>query len=220
VAAWRSVSGLAVWDIQARDFLRSVLQCVAQPVWVVDRDGPIVFANPAAVTALGYNDLTQLLGRSSHDTIHYKHPDGSPYPASECPMLRPPVTGESVSSDDDWFVRKDGSMFPVSYSSAPIELPSGRGAVVALSDIAQRRRLERAIREHDIAQARTTELQCSESRHRTMLEAAFDAIVSTDDAGRVTYCSGDARRPLPDPDPHPDAAPLAGRPRPGPHLPA
>ena len=46
-------------------------------------------------------------------------------------------------------VRRDGSMFPVSYVSAPIEMPGGRGAVVAFSDIEDRLRTERLLREHD-----------------------------------------------------------------------
>ena len=44
-------------------------------------------------------------------------------------------TGETVSSELDWFFRRDGSMFPVSYVSVPIDLPEGRGAVVAFNDI-------------------------------------------------------------------------------------
>ena len=66
----------AVADADAAASLRAILACVAQPVWVVDAAGTIVFANPAAVSALGYDDLDELLGRNSHDTIHYKHPDG------------------------------------------------------------------------------------------------------------------------------------------------
>ena len=64
-------------------------------------------------------------------------------------MLLPRATGETVRSDLDWFFRRDGSMFPVSYVSAPIEMPEGRGAVVAFTDIEDRLRAERVLREHD-----------------------------------------------------------------------
>jgi hypothetical protein len=60
-------------------------------------------------------------------------------------MLLPRVTGETVSRDLDWFSRRDGSMFPVSYVSAPIELREGRGAVVAFTDIEDRLRAEREL---------------------------------------------------------------------------
>jgi PAS domain S-box-containing protein len=119
----------------AEDFLAAVLRAAAQPIWVVDPDGLIRFANPAAVAALGYDSPGELLGRHSHETIHYKHPDGSPYPAAECPMLLPRTTGETVTSDLDWFFRRDGSIFPVSYVSVPLDMPDGRGAVVAFTDI-------------------------------------------------------------------------------------
>jgi PAS domain S-box-containing protein len=133
--------------------LRTVLDCVAQPVWVVDHEEVIRFANPAAVAALGYRDLSDLQGKPSHETIHYKHPDGTPFPAQDCPMLFPLTNGETIHSDEDWFVRSDGSMFPVSYWSAPIDMPNGRGAVVAFTDIEESRRAEQALREHDAIMA-------------------------------------------------------------------
>ena len=64
-------------------------------------------------------------------------------------MLLPRVTGETVSSDLDWFFRRGGSMFPVSYGSAPIEMHEGRAAVVAFTDIEERRRIEQELRERD-----------------------------------------------------------------------
>ncbi len=64
-------------------------------------------------------------------------------------MLLPRTTGEVVKSDLDWFFRRDGSMFPVSYVSVPLEMPDGRGAVVAFTDIEDRRRAEQVLREHD-----------------------------------------------------------------------
>ena len=40
-------------------------------------------------------------------------------------------------------------MFPVSYVSVPLEMPDGRGAVVAFNDIEDRLRAEQVLREHD-----------------------------------------------------------------------
>jgi PAS domain S-box-containing protein len=110
---------------------------------VVDHDGLIRFANPAALAAHGYDAMSELEGKPSHQTIHYQYPDGSPFPAEECPMLLPRQTGETIHSDEDWFFRRDGTMFPVSYWSAPIDTPQGRGAVVAFTDIEEQRRISR-----------------------------------------------------------------------------
>ena len=136
------------WTL-GKDFVAAVLRVTAQPIWAVDPDGLIRFANPAAIAALGYDSADELLGRHSHETIHYQHPDGTPYPASECPMLMPRATGETVTSELDWFFRRDRSMFPVSYVSVPIEMPAGRGAVVAFTDIEERRQAEQNLRDRE-----------------------------------------------------------------------
>lgn len=145
------LSHLGGLKIGAEEFLTAVLRAAAQPIWVVDRHGTIRVANPAAFAALGYDDASELLGRNSHATIHYKRPDGSPYPASECPMLLPRTTGETVARELDWFFRRDGSMFAVSYVSVPLDLPDGRGAVVAFTDLDARLRREGALREREAA---------------------------------------------------------------------
>jgi PAS domain S-box-containing protein len=148
-----SLTELGGLKVGADDFLAAVLQAAAQPIWVVDPEGLIRFANPAAAAALGYDAPDKLRGRHSHETIHYKHADGSPYPAAECPMLLPRTTGETVTSELDWFFRRDGSMFPVSYVSVPLELPDGRGAVVAFTDIEARLSAEQLLREREASLA-------------------------------------------------------------------
>jgi PAS domain S-box-containing protein len=66
--------------LDAYGFLSSILAGIAQPVWMVDPEGDIRFANPAALAALGYDDAAELHGQPSHETIHYKYPDGRPTP--------------------------------------------------------------------------------------------------------------------------------------------
>jgi PAS domain S-box-containing protein len=141
----------------------SILQCVVQPVWVVDQAGLIRFANPSAVAVLGYRDVSDLLGKRAHETVHYKRPDGTVYPAGECTMLLPRTTGQAMHSED-WLVRRDGSLFPVEYWSAPIDMPGGRGAVLAFTDVSERRRTEHAL-----------------------LEASLDGVLSIDERAHITY---------------------------------
>jgi PAS domain S-box-containing protein len=124
-----------------------------------------MFANPAACSALGYRDPGELRGKPSHETVHYKRQDGTPYPEAQCPMLRPRQTGETVHSDDEWFVRRDGSMFPIAWWSAPIDAPGGRGAVLAFTDITERLASEKAIRERDAAEIRAVESRAAQQRN-------------------------------------------------------
>jgi PAS domain S-box-containing protein len=118
--------------------LHAAVTASADALYLVDVQGRIRFLNSAALQILGYADERQLLGRPSHDTIHYLRPDGTPFPAAECPMLRPRLNGETVRVEEDWFVRQDGSLVAVSYSSAPVALPGGRWAVVSFREAPQR----------------------------------------------------------------------------------
>ena len=68
-------------------------------------------------------------------TVTRRSTTATSYRAAECPLQLPRTTGQTVARDLDWFFRRDGSKFPVSYVSMPIELPEGRGAVVAFADI-------------------------------------------------------------------------------------
>jgi signal transduction histidine kinase len=87
-------------------------------------------------------------------------------------MLRPRQTGETVHGEDEWFVRRDGSMFPIAWWSAPIDMPGGRGAVLAFTDITERLASEKAIRERDAAEIRAAESQAAQRR---ILESATAA---------------------------------------------
>jgi PAS domain S-box-containing protein len=144
-----SLTDLAGLRVSAKDFLAAVSETAAQPVLVVDPDDAIRFANPAAITVLGYDSADELLWRHRHETIHYRHPGGTPYPAADCPMQLARTTGQTVARDLDWFFRRDGSTLAVSYVSLPIEMQEGRGAVVAFADIEEHLRAEQVLRRRD-----------------------------------------------------------------------
>jgi PAS domain S-box-containing protein len=113
----------------------------ADALYVSDAAGRFAFLNPAALKILGYREPAELLGRPCHETIHYLRPDGSPFPAPECALLRPSQTGETLQLEQDSLVRRDGTQVAVSYSSAPVDLADGRGVVVAFRDVSDRLRL-------------------------------------------------------------------------------
>lgn len=137
---------------------------VADAVYAVDAEGRVSYANPAALQLLGYDDASELLGRPSHRTIHHSHRDGTPFPEDECPLLRPRTTGEIVRVEEDWFVRRDQSFVPVAYSSAPVEGPQGRGAVIVFHDTTRARAVQAAERSAAVERARAQELHDSRAR--------------------------------------------------------
>ncbi|HWM16851.1 MAG TPA: PAS domain-containing sensor histidine kinase [Microbacterium sp.] len=129
------------------------LERVPQPIWVEDETGRVIYSNQASLALIGYAK-DEYWGKPGHEVTHYMHPDGSPYPASECPMGAPRLTGETLHADEDWFIRPDGTFYPISWWAAPIDLPSGRGVVASFTDITEQRQLERAARERDAAEIR------------------------------------------------------------------
>jgi PAS domain S-box-containing protein len=120
------------------ELLDALMASLADAVYLVGAHGEVQFANPAAVAMLGYAVDDELIGRDSHATIHSRRPNGEPFPEAECPLLRPRVSGEIVRVELDWFVRRDGTLVPVSYASAPVATAEGRGAVVVFRDESER----------------------------------------------------------------------------------
>jgi PAS domain S-box-containing protein len=172
----------------------AILSALGQPVWVVTHEGVISYVNPAAVATLGFDDASELLGRNGHWLVHYKRRDGSPYPIEDCPLARLRRLGEPLYLEEDWWVRKDGSMIPVTCTAMPITSPDGYGVAVAITDLTTRLAAEQAAREREVAEARAAELTASEARHRAILEAALDGVLSIDRHARITYANTSAER--------------------------
>jgi PAS domain S-box-containing protein len=85
-----------------------------------------------------------------HDATHYKRPDGTPFPASECLGLQILQKGIELREHEDVFIRKDGSFFPVVFSASPLKKDGETiGIVFGFRDDTQRRRAEQAVRESE-----------------------------------------------------------------------
>jgi PAS domain S-box-containing protein len=134
------------------------------PLWLVDGDDRIAFVNDAAIRVLGYDGDEELLGRPSHDTVHWKHPDGSPYPADDCPITHATRRGEPVRMERDWWVRKDGSMVPISIHCVQMEIDGRMGTAMTFHDLTASVQAEDERRRHEIARARLVEVSASRAR--------------------------------------------------------
>lgn len=121
-------------------FTQRLLNSVGEGIYSLDRDGKTTFVNPAAVQMTGYEE-GELLGKSQHALLHHSRPDGSPYPPEECPIYAAFKDGAVHHMDTEVFWRKDGSSFPVQYTSTPIRNDQGEleGAVVTFLDITNRK---------------------------------------------------------------------------------
>ena len=125
------------------DTMRLILESTGEGIYGVDPHGLCTFVNRAAAQMLGA-DAGDLVGKDVHALSHrHLKVDGSAYPLEKCPIYRAFVDGAASTSRDEVFWKADGSSFPVEYSSYPIvDKGLKRGAVVAFSDITDRRRME------------------------------------------------------------------------------
>jgi len=119
-----------------------VLNAAGEGIFGLDIQGKHTFVNPAAAQMLGYT-VNELIGRHSHALWHYKKSDGSSYPVEDCPIYAAYKDGKVHHKDDEVFWIKDGTYFPVAYTSTPI-IEDGNivGAVVTFRDITERKQAE------------------------------------------------------------------------------
>lgn len=155
----------------AKEFDDAIMQNMGEGLYTVDAQGLLTSLNPAGEKLLGWR-FEDLRGRDMHEATHYKHRDGTPFPAERCSGLKVLREGVALSNYEDVFIRKDGTFFDVVYSSAPLrERGEISGLVVVFRDITDRKLSEQAL------------LQ-SEERYRTLVSQVKDyAIFRTDTAG-------------------------------------
>jgi PAS domain S-box-containing protein len=126
-----------------------VMRSVAAGLYTVDINGRVTYINPAAEKMLGWTSA-EMLGRKMHDIIHYKHPDGSRFPASDCPALQVLLKGIEINEREEIFVRRDGGFVPVIVSASPLKKQGETiGMVVGFLDDTQRRQANLAMRESE-----------------------------------------------------------------------
>ena len=129
------------------ELARLLINSAPGAIYGMDADGICTFCNPAAVRILGYADAFEVVGQPIHQLIHHTRADGSHYPKPECPIFRSFQTGVDAQVPDDLFWRKDGSSFPVEYSSRQIRQKGEvTGAVVSFTDLTDRKRQELELR--------------------------------------------------------------------------
>jgi diguanylate cyclase (GGDEF)-like protein/PAS domain S-box-containing protein len=124
-----------------------ILNSIGEGLFEIDRNGEIIFVNPAAVSLTGF-EVQEMVGQSLHQLLHSKKADGSPYPVEECPIYATLRDGESRRIPDDILWTKNGQTLPVAYLTNPVrEDDKIVGVVGSFRDITWRKQAEAELKQ-------------------------------------------------------------------------
>ncbi|WP_286263256.1 sigma-54 interaction domain-containing protein [Thalassotalea atypica] len=123
-----------------------LLNAVGEGIYGFDTEGKAIFINAAAERLTGWT-AQELLGKNIHQYHHHSHADGSPYHVNECKIYATAQDGQSRQVNNEVFWRKDGSSFPVEYTSTPVYHQNKLvGAVAVFRDVTKQKSDEQALR--------------------------------------------------------------------------
>ncbi|KMS89933.1 DNA-binding protein [Streptomyces regensis] len=105
---------------RARARLVDALEAIGAGVYLVDEQGHILAANTRAEHLLG-RSAADLLGHDAHDLLH-RGPQGQPLPTTQCAMRQAFHAGNPAQGYQEYFLRGDGSLLPVSWLITPYDL--------------------------------------------------------------------------------------------------
>ncbi len=135
---------------ESEEKFKLLLNSTAEAIYGLDTEGKCTFCNPACIEMLGYERMSDLLGKNMHDLIHHHRLDGTEYPEEECKIYKAFRRDEGVHVDDEVLRRADGSSFVAEYWSYPMRKKNEViGSVVTFLDITERKWAEEALREND-----------------------------------------------------------------------
>ena len=116
-----------------------ILNAAGEGIYGFDLEGKTTFINPAGARMVDY-DVSEIIGKSMHEMTHHTKPNGSVYPKEECSIYQVLLNGTASHSEDEFFWKKDGTSFPVEFTSNPVyEDGKVSGAVVTFKDISERK---------------------------------------------------------------------------------
>jgi PAS domain S-box-containing protein len=137
-------------DLEAsRGFLQSVTHSMGEGVYTLDAEGRCTFLNAEAERLIGWS-ADDVKGRALHDLIHFQDGCGHKIATDDCEIMKTVRSGGKFQSEDQYFTRRDGRVFPISAVSMRLE-EGGEfvGSVTVFQDITKRRRTEEALRKSE-----------------------------------------------------------------------
>ncbi len=197
-ASRRTAEALERSNRERQEFLNAT----PDGVYTIDREGRIVFANRAAGLLLGYAP-EEMVGREAHALFHHSHPDGTPFPREECPLVEAANGGRGLHVQGHVVWRRDGSPVPVDFATSPLER-DGRviGALVRFADVTEQKRAVEALQLlAESGRALSSSLEVEETLHAIagvavpqMAEMVMVDVLEGGEFQRVAACHCETER--------------------------
>jgi PAS domain S-box-containing protein len=129
-----------------RAFYENITETLGEGLYVQNAKGVCIYMNSEAEKLLGWT-RQEFIGKPVHNTIHTQTATGEDLPAHDCPIMNEVLKHGEAYMDNQVFVRKDGSTFPVAVSSRATYDQDGSisSTVVAFQDISGRKEAEAAV---------------------------------------------------------------------------
>jgi PAS domain S-box-containing protein len=163
-----------------------ILNSIGEGIYWIDCEGSIVSVNPAAARLLGW-EISEIVGKAAHVTVHPKRADGTAYSREDCQICGRLTDGLERRVENEVFWRKDGTHFPVEYTSTPVRDDHGdiMGVVVVFSDVTERK-------EAEVKLSSANKQLLTTSRHAGMAEVATNILHNVGNVLNSVNVSADA----------------------------
>lgn len=168
--------------MQRKNELQTLLDSTAEGIYGIDLNGLCTFINQSGIRLLAYETQDDIVGENIHKKIHHHYMDGRTSPIEDCNILNAIKVGEGIHVEDDIFWRKDGTYFDVEYNAYPqYKNDEIIGGVVTFIDNSLKKKMEKL-------------LYAEKEQFRTTLLSVGDAVISTDNNGKIKVMNSVAEK--------------------------
>ena len=172
----RKAAELALRESEQR--FRLVVEAAPNAMVMIDQAGKIVMVNTQTERVFGYS-RAEMVGQPVEMLVPERF--RGHHPELRNTFFADPRPRPMGAGRDLYGLKKDGTEFPVEIGLNPIETDDGTMVLSAIVDITARKAAELALRE-------------SEQRFRLVVEAAPNAMVMIDRAGKIVMVNTQAER--------------------------